>query len=109
MPTVCLQSVTALFKGGHLDSEPLNERNRDVTPIDLLQFGIQLPSDALLRCSISEMRDTRPALEQVNSGFKIAGILVVACASVLVLLSLLPIYRPARGQKRSVFQSFESG
>jgi hypothetical protein len=41
----------------------------------------------------SEMRDTRPALERVKSGFKIAGILGEVCASVLVLLSFLPIYR----------------
>ena len=39
------------------------------------------------------IKDTRPALEQVKSGFKIAGILVVVCASLLVLLSLLPIHR----------------
>jgi hypothetical protein len=32
-------------------------------------------------------------LQQVKSGFKIAGILVVVCASLLVLLSFLPIYR----------------
>jgi len=39
------------------------------------------------------IRDKRPALEQVTSGLKIAGILVVVCASLLVLLSFLPIYR----------------
>jgi hypothetical protein len=39
------------------------------------------------------IRDTRPVLEQVKSGLKIAGILLVLCASVLVVLSLLPLYR----------------
>jgi|GEM_PF-3119560 len=38
-------------------------------------------------------RDKRPIFEQVKSGFKIAGILIVVCASLLVLFQLLPIYR----------------
>jgi hypothetical protein len=38
-------------------------------------------------------RDPRPVTEQVKSGFKIAGILVVVCAALLVLVSYLPIYR----------------
>jgi hypothetical protein len=38
-------------------------------------------------------RDPRPVFEQVKSGFKIAGILVVVCAALLVLASYLPIYR----------------
>jgi len=39
------------------------------------------------------IRDPRPVSEQVKSGFKIAGILVVVCAALLVLASYLPIYR----------------
>ena len=39
------------------------------------------------------IRDPRPVFEQVKSGFKIAGILVVVCAALLVLVSYLPIYR----------------
>ena len=39
------------------------------------------------------IRDPRPVSEQVKSGFKIAGILVVVCAALSVLASQLPIYR----------------
>jgi hypothetical protein len=39
------------------------------------------------------IHDKRPVLEQVRSGFKIAGILVVLTAALLVLASYLPIYR----------------
>lgn len=39
------------------------------------------------------IRDPRPVFEQVESGFKIAGILVVVCAALWVLVSYLPIYR----------------
>jgi|CZKS01.1.fsa_nt_gi hypothetical protein len=39
------------------------------------------------------IRDPRPVSEQVKSGLKIAGILVVVCAVLLVLASYLPIYR----------------
>ncbi len=39
------------------------------------------------------IRDPRPVSEQVKSGFKIAGILVVVCAALMVLASHLPIYR----------------
>jgi hypothetical protein len=38
-------------------------------------------------------RDPRPVLVQVKSGFKIAGILVVVSAALLVLASYLPTYR----------------
>jgi hypothetical protein len=38
-------------------------------------------------------RDPRPVLQQVKSGLKIAGIILVVLASVMVCLSLLPIYR----------------
>lgn len=39
------------------------------------------------------IRDTRPVIEQVKSGFKIAAILGVVCAALLVLFSFVPIYR----------------
>jgi hypothetical protein len=39
------------------------------------------------------IRDPRPVSEQVKSGFKIAGILLVVCAALLVLVSYLPIHR----------------
>ncbi len=39
------------------------------------------------------IRDSRPVGDQVKSGLKIAGILVVVCAALLVLVSYLPIYR----------------
>jgi hypothetical protein len=38
-------------------------------------------------------RDPRPVFQQVKSGLKIAGIMVVVLASVMVCLSLLPVYR----------------
>ncbi len=38
-------------------------------------------------------RDSRPVLEQVKSGLKIAAIIVVLCAALSVLASCLPIYR----------------
>jgi len=39
------------------------------------------------------IRDPRPVLEQVKSGLRIAGITVVVCASLLVIVSFLPIRR----------------
>jgi hypothetical protein len=38
-------------------------------------------------------RETRTVAAQVRSGFKIAGIMIVVLASVLFLLTFLPIYR----------------
>ena len=39
------------------------------------------------------IRDTRPVLKQVQSGFKIVGIGLLVCAALLVLLSFLPTRR----------------
>src|SRR5579872_780772 len=38
-------------------------------------------------------RDSRPVLEQVKCGFKIAAIIVVICAALSVLTSHLPTYQ----------------